>query len=77
MWEGQCRSCRFWKEGDNDKQLTTKGTCRRSSPVPIGLVGAVRAFKHDNSQPMPDGYTEGVWPVTWEIDGCGEHQPKA
>jgi hypothetical protein len=61
-----CAGCRFWAADDDHAQV---GECRRHAPRP-----AVSAALTD---PDLDYHANDVWwPVTVDVEWCGEHQPR-
>jgi hypothetical protein len=59
-----CENCKFWIEtGGTDEGLV--GECRRNSPVPVTLDGAVDAM-----------IRFAAWPVTAQSQWCGDFEKR-
>ena len=82
--EPHCELCRFWKEGDGQKQTNPDGSpavrfgiCRRFPPTM-----AHKMLLRPTGQPLvgPDMQIQvtpfPLWPVLGNIEWCGEYSPE-
>jgi hypothetical protein len=74
----RCATCRFWKAVEDQEGEDLRGECRRLPPT-FNAPAARRWFvswsgEHADAMGRED-YSEGFWPLTWDDDWCGEHQP--
>lgn len=59
-----CATCRFWCKQED------RGVCQRLPPVPdIGPHAWHGASLRNGDS------ADGIWPMTSEVDWCGEHKP--
>jgi hypothetical protein len=59
-----CENCKFWSEtGGTDDGLV--GECRRNSPIPVILDGAVDAT-----------IRFAIWPATAQYQWCGDFEKR-
>lgn len=69
----RCNSCRFWAVPLSDYDNVAE--CRRDAPTPAAdmfLIGTRGKSRIGN----PVG-PRGIWPLTNQADGCGQHEPNA
>ena len=66
MKTGFCNDCFFWEEfwRANESPYAARGICRRYAPRPI-----------IKSKISDDGELNVEWPITDDVDFCGEHRP--
>jgi len=69
----RCKSCRFWAVPLSDYDNVAE--CRRNPPSVAGdkmLIG-IRGKSRIGNPVGP----RGIWPLTNQADGCGQHEPDA
>lgn len=59
--DGRCQTCVHWHRGDDHH-----GACRRNPPTVLPT----------NDNVADEIWYVGVWPMTREIDWCGEYDPE-
>ena len=72
MSERTCTTCRWWCSDGLEANPDDVGECRKARPTPCATgqwmpvwMGKVRKMSWRAS-----------WPITYESDWCGEHQPR-
>jgi len=82
----RCESCRFWEVNASEYPIDPRpnpllrGQCRKSAPTPLAYIIVARAEQGvggDLSECAKDTNEvsrEALWPETWNVDWCGQHQ---
>ena len=60
-----CADCKFWVSED---ETPCFGECRRNAPIPANELNSDDPFRGQSYN--------AFWPVTFEMDWCGEHVEK-
>lgn len=81
MSEERCKTCRFWKAtdlGELHKNERTppwlSETLDEHDPIAVD-IGECQRFPpklHQLSNRMTERLAHTAWPMTWDIDWCGE-----